>query len=333
MQEISVLLKSLNELEFLVAYQKHIITSSKCTCDPFLDNLKEFYRLYVNMKHLAYSIKSGIWQLYNENLRLKEANDGLTDKLAEILETFDSENEKDQQVNQSVFRYDALIDHNQSSSLKSYYSNKKSSSQIELGSVKNPILIKPSPETTTIARAIEETELELARRRPFNYLHNTITTANKKSNDESTFVSSSSSFSSNSLKCQSKLKVSSLNQPRTIEFKPIHSPLTSTYSSLSSSNHPLNSNSSFAQNTANSDLVIYQKLFNQPRNKQPIYFKSFDNLNYSDYYNDLLKTKDLEMFNYYRTNERKVLKIKICSQIAEVFPLNFKYPNEFECYP
>ena len=71
MQEIDLLMKSINELEFIVAYQKHVISTSKCTCDTFMDNLRELYRIYTNSKILTQTLKNGINKLYEENLRLK----------------------------------------------------------------------------------------------------------------------------------------------------------------------------------------------------------------------------------------------------------------------
>ena len=71
MQDIDLLMKSINELEFLVAYQKHIITTSKCTCDTFMDNLRELYRVYTNSKYLTSTLKNGINNFYMENMRLR----------------------------------------------------------------------------------------------------------------------------------------------------------------------------------------------------------------------------------------------------------------------
>jgi hypothetical protein len=71
MQDIDLLMKSINELEFLVAYQKHVITTSKCSCDTFMDNLRELYRVYTNSKCLTSTLKNGINSFYMENIRLR----------------------------------------------------------------------------------------------------------------------------------------------------------------------------------------------------------------------------------------------------------------------
>ena len=71
MQDIDLLMKSINELEFLVAYQKHVITTSKCTCDSFMDNLRELYRVYTNSKYLTNTLKNGINKFHAENIRLQ----------------------------------------------------------------------------------------------------------------------------------------------------------------------------------------------------------------------------------------------------------------------
>lgn len=147
MQEISILLKSLHELEFLVAYHKQILTSNnKCSCSNLVCNFKEFYRVYINIKNLTQFLQSEILKLYAENCRLKEMNDQLTfNKL-----TYDAKR--------------AAIS----------MSNLAESSSLTTNKSFN--LIKSNSNTTTIARAIEETESQLALRRqmPFNYLHNQI---------------------------------------------------------------------------------------------------------------------------------------------------------------
>ena len=77
MQEITVLLKTLHELEFIVAYHKHLIacaSSSTTSCDRSSVNLKEFYRVYSNIKNLTCVLRNGFWKLYAENCKLKEIN-------------------------------------------------------------------------------------------------------------------------------------------------------------------------------------------------------------------------------------------------------------------
>ena len=77
MQDIGVLLKSLHELEFLFAYHKHILTITQCHCDSFVNNLKEFYRVYMNMKNLSVLLRKGILKIYTENCKLKQQNTAL----------------------------------------------------------------------------------------------------------------------------------------------------------------------------------------------------------------------------------------------------------------
>jgi hypothetical protein len=80
MQEITTLLKTLHELEFIVAYQKHLIacasssSSSTTSQDRSSANLKEFYRVYLNIKNLTCVLRNGIWKLYAENCKLNDLN-------------------------------------------------------------------------------------------------------------------------------------------------------------------------------------------------------------------------------------------------------------------
>ena len=77
MQEITTLLKTLHELEFIVAYQKHLIACASSTSssqDRSSANLKEFYRVYLNIKNLTCVLRNGVWKLYAENCKLNDLN-------------------------------------------------------------------------------------------------------------------------------------------------------------------------------------------------------------------------------------------------------------------
>ena len=250
MQEISGLLKSLNELEFLVAYQRHVISSRNCGCG--MPAMSELYRLYSNMKNLSSGIKSGLWKLYNENIRLRETN--------EFLSRLWTEDDFSQ-----VIRYTSLIDHCDQRILS--LRNQKQ------------MLVKSNDRTMTIAQAIEETESELAKKRPFNYLHNKINSLN---DEETEFVSSSTTSSSSSsfltsshsnIKLHHRQQFQSQQQDfQRTEFKPISSPNFSSSTTLST--------------FSPSNLVTYNNQV-RPRLKKPYRFKSYDNLNYSDHFTNL----------------------------------------------
>jgi hypothetical protein len=70
MQEIGNIQKALSELEYLVAYQRHVITTSKCTCDHYMDSLREFYRIYMNMKMLTLRLRNSSAKMNAETARV-----------------------------------------------------------------------------------------------------------------------------------------------------------------------------------------------------------------------------------------------------------------------
>ena len=94
MQEITILLKAIHELEFLVAYHKHVITTSKNINDKHVDNLREFYRIYLNMKNLTSVLRNGVWRMYTDNCKLKELNSNLLNKKKKLLNSNNRINNK-----------------------------------------------------------------------------------------------------------------------------------------------------------------------------------------------------------------------------------------------
>ncbi len=130
MQEISVILKSLHELEFLFAYHKHILTVNKCMCGNFMQNLKEFYRVYTNMKDLSTFMRKEICKMHTENIRLNKLNSDLTEKLLHFTRS-DFKRYRSQQNINKVNNYETQ-------------------------------LLKNTPKITTIGQAIEKTESKLA---------------------------------------------------------------------------------------------------------------------------------------------------------------------------
>ena len=85
LQEITILLKTLHELEFIVAYHKHLLASQSSPTRPssssssqcLASNLKEFYRIYLNIKKLTCILRNGIWRLYTDKCQLSETNANL----------------------------------------------------------------------------------------------------------------------------------------------------------------------------------------------------------------------------------------------------------------
>ena len=171
MQEIGIILKSLNELEFLVTYQKQILatttTNNSCTCD-----VQDVCRIYLNMKNLTSFLKNEFWKLYTENSRLKELN--------QIL----------------------LVNSKQSNKFKSQQNLNYNYEKIKIFNVHASEVA-----TTTLGKAIEETESQLAMKRqiPFNYLHNQQQQQQHHYSDfkkELSSISSSNSFTSSGYSSQ-----------------------------------------------------------------------------------------------------------------------------------
>lgn len=169
MQEIGIILKSLNELEFLVTYQKQILatttTNNSCTCD-----VQDVCRIYLNMKNLTSFLKNEFWKLYTENSRLKELN--------QIL----------------------LVNSKQSNKFKSQQNLNYNYEKIKIFNVHASEVA-----TTTLGKAIEETESQLAMKRqiPFNYLHNQQQQQHHSDfKKELSSISSSNSFTSSGYSSQ-----------------------------------------------------------------------------------------------------------------------------------
>jgi hypothetical protein len=158
MQDIDLLLKSINELEFLVAYQKHLITTSKCKCDTFMDSLRELYRLYTNSKYITNTLKNGINKLYKENKSLKKQ---LFDK-HEIIKTI----AVDAEITAARLNERRLHEQQQQQQYQSQPNLIPSSTSSSSTTVSPHLILKPTviqQSTTTTTPSV-----------PFNYLYNPI---------------------------------------------------------------------------------------------------------------------------------------------------------------
>lgn len=240
MQEIGIVLKSLHELEFLVAYQKQMLSSnSKCTCNTFVCNLKEFYRVYFNMKNLTTFLKNEICKLYAENCRLNEllSEQLFTRKLANQEKRSSASMLSLNELQNQLTHHKKQTDHSTCRSItrKNDFKSEKilnNNLYIEEATDENEFtytFIKSSPFTTTIAQAIEDTESELALRHqtPFNYLHNKMNTK-LEVKEELSCSSSASSFTSSGYSSQ-------IPVTKVMPIKKLITPVDSAISSASSS--------------------------------------------------------------------------------------------------
>jgi hypothetical protein len=213
MQEINVILSSLHELEFLFAYNKHILTVNQCKCDNAVCNLKEFYRVYLNMKNLSIFLRKEVSKLHNENIKLRKHNTNLTNRLNTVLRHSSAEGVYSVRAsNQNIYddlgkkffkldRLDSLIDtntttlptpnstykKNESPKMKKFCSQQNVNkipvtekgalgsyaSELALHDSAEIHLLKATPRITTIGKTIEETESKLAIRRTVNSFQGT----------------------------------------------------------------------------------------------------------------------------------------------------------------
>lgn len=287
MQETSMLLKSLHELEFLFAYHKHILTVNKCDCDNFMHNLKEFYRVYLNMKSLSVFLRKEICKIYNENQKLKKQNAKLNEKLSENrsgkMTSASSKNIYDDLGKKfyKLEKLDSLID----TTAEKNQPIRKSFSQQNLNqeSLLRPdkvSLFRTTPATTTIGQTIEEAESKLAIRKSI---------MNSQPTKVNIVSSSCSSFSSSSYYSHvptGNIFTAVPNHRRDYENhdfdnyhrkKPID--YTKRFSSIEigSNNSPISNSSSSLLNSSRS---CNQNTYN--KQNQAKFYQSFDNLSYEN---------------------------------------------------
>ncbi len=130
MQEINVILKSLNEIEFFFAYQKQILILDKCKCGDFMHDFKKYDKIASNMMNSTEIIKKEILKIHSENIRLNRLNSDLTEKLSNLTNPKFERYRSQQNINNMPYN------------------------QIHF--------LKATQKITTIGKEIEETESKLA---------------------------------------------------------------------------------------------------------------------------------------------------------------------------
>ena len=292
MQDIGVLLKSLHELEFLFAYHKHILTITQCHCDSFVNNLKEFYRVYMNMKNLSVLLRKGILKIYTENCKLKQQNMALNhdktyrhssdmnkapdlnscndlskqffkldkhNSLMNVNSARDEPNKSNKCSSQQELKQtnptDSYIDDSVYSEF-TVVTNPNSRPNLTRQTSMNKIgLLKSTPKTMTIAQAFEDTEACLATRRHVPSFHEHTT--------------SSSSFSSSGYYSQMNRMPAQAMCPPNLQHRVavVRPNLVASSSSSTSSSSFAYPHSLMRTNRAESNVTRKCKLF-----------QSFDNL-------------------------------------------------------
>ena len=287
MQEISVLLKSLHELEFLFAYHKHILTVNKCDCDNFMHNLKEFYRVYLNMKNLSVFLRKEISKMYNENLKLKKQNAKLNDKLSS--KRSDRSHNIHDDLGKKFYKlekFDSLMDVTASNNMNCQPMRRSFSqqnlSQESLLSLKTTTstLFRTTPATTTIGQTIEETESKLAiRKNIMNNQHHHIGSSSCSSFTSSGYYSNMPN--PNIFTAVPNHRTDYENH----DFENFEQPRkkSNDYSKRFSSIEIGSNNSDSSSSLLNSSRSCNQNIYKQQH--QAKFYQSFDNLSYENSFN------------------------------------------------